>query len=258
GEHLRRLARHEAGQLGGRSLAQQDRVARRSGRLERLLHAARQHQDRREDEHHQAEPRRGGDGREAAAQDGANVVGERDHSCLRSAFTTCMRPACQAGIALARAPMTAAQPRVRAAVPGLKEIPVKKPRLESAFPNPISTGRAATMPSAPPATPSSAPSATEMAPTCRGKNPMARMAPISGVRSRRPIASVLPRISAMMSRITPLTISSAPMIAEEPCTNCKRKDFSVSVWVSLSLLANKASMARTTWGERAASATVMV
>ena len=65
-------------------------------------------------------------------------------------------------------------------------------------------------------------------------------------------------MSAMMARMTPLTASSAKRIADDPMTNCNRKDRSVSVCVSYSLFANIASILRPTSGERAASATVMV
>src|SRR5216684_2780869 len=87
---------------------------------------------------------------------------------------------------------------------------------------------------------------------------MARMVPSSLVRSRSPIASVFPRISAMITRITPLTTSSAERMAEDPATKLSRNAFSVSECVSLSLLAKSASTSRMTRVESFGLAILMV
>ena len=62
----------------------------------------------------------------------------------------------------------------------------------------------------------------------------------------------------MMIRMTPLAVSKAERMAPEPTTKESRKAFSVSVCVSLSLLAKSASMSRITRGDSAALATVAV
>src|SRR5581483_6228273 len=217
-ERLRRLARQAAGQLGGGALAQEDRVLPHARRPERVLHPAGEHQDGGEDEDHQPEPERGGKGGEAPAQDRAHVVGERDHSCLRSASTMASRAACAAGNALAAAPIAAATRTVAMPVESLKPTLLRKPNCAIARPNPLRMGRATSTPRSPPTPPSSAPSPRARLRTCRGKKPMARIAPTSGMRSRNPIASVLPRISAMITRITPLAVSRAERMAPEPTT----------------------------------------
>src|SRR5438067_6857545 len=258
GERLGALAREEAGQLGNRYLAQDDGIFAHAGRLERLFHTARQHQHRGEDEHHQSETESRGKGGKPPAQDRAHVVREGNHSCLRSASMMPIRAACTAGNALAAAPMIPATTMVAMAVGSLHPMLLRKPNCDIVWPKPIRIGRARITPRRPPTAPSSAPSLNARIRMCLGKKPMARMAPSSGVRSRRPIASVLPRISAMMIRITPLTASSAERIAPEPVTNERRKAFSVSVCVSLSLLAKVASMSRITRGESFAFAIVEV
>ena len=87
---------------------------------------------------------------------------------------------------------------------------------------------------------------------------MARIVPSSLVRSRKPIASVFPRMSAMITRITRLTTSSAERMAEEPATKFNRNAFSVSECVSLSLFAKSASMSWMTRVESFGFAILMV
>src|SRR5205085_3281051 len=105
--------------LGSVTVAQLDGVLAHDGGLEGVLHSTGEHQHRGEDEDHQTEPEGGGEGREAPPQDRAEIVRERDHSCLRSASTMASRAACTAGNELAATPMAAATTTVAIPVESL-------------------------------------------------------------------------------------------------------------------------------------------
>src|SRR5204863_3491039 len=183
GERLRRLAGQEAGQLGSGPLAQQDGVLAYAGGLEGFLYPVGEHQHRGEHEYDQSQPDGGGEGGEAPPQDGADVVRERDHSCLRSASTMASLAACTAGNELAATPMAAAASTVAMPVESLKPTLLRKPNCAIARPKPPRIGRARITPISPPTAPSSAPSPIARLRTCLGRKPMARITPTSGVRS---------------------------------------------------------------------------
>lgn len=79
--------------------------------------------------------------------------------------------------------------------------------------------------------PSTTASPSTKSATCLGKKPMARRVAISLVRSRTPIAIVLPRTSAMIARMTTEMMSKAVRTAEKPARKLWLK--ACSSWLSV-------------------------
>ncbi len=90
---------------------------------------------------------------------------------------------------------------------------------------------------------------------CPGSKPTARRTPYSVVRSRTPIAIVLPRMSIMIARTMSDTMSSAEKIALAPPRNpwFIARSLIVVVWLSSS--SNSLSIAALTWALRDGSST---
>ena len=105
-----------------------------------------------------------------------------------------------------------------------------------------------------PSSPTTIASPTTNNTMCFGRKPIARSTPYSPVRSRTPMAMVLPRINIMISTITTDTTSIARKMADSMPRNdaCIARSLMLSVWMSRS--EKRWSMARQISAERPGSA----
>jgi len=189
--------------FGGRPCSARGSHSAASGGLERLLDAAGQHQDRGEDEDDETESHRMVAIAETrGAKESISTLYENgNHSCLRSASTTCIRLRSRRARRWRGADEPGAAQRQRA-VPGLESDPSQESHSGYHFANPIRKGVASRTPMRPPTTPRRAPSMTEIARHVLGQESDGSHRADFRRALAQSIASVLPRMSAMMTRMT--------------------------------------------------------